>query len=447
MFSGFWGMVHYGGVKPPYNAAPVPPFGGTKGPRLKRQRREREGCRQASRVASERSEGGKAVTKIGDFFRGQASPKAAPVPETPKGVEGAGLLGGDAPPPVERKPATWTKQALFALVRENTSRAQALGVIERAKAPVSDSTARNYEGLARGRIDAAEDGGGPGLAGVSKASFYPTRAAILWTGARAAQDARKRADVAQKGGDLAAAVLAALEAARALDAIEGATRAKAPEGPAAPRKSKRRDLPSSDYWQSVVMMQASPAPKPMLAVMWAVGARPCELEMGVDLAEVRHPKTGKPLVLVTIPGGKVTAENGQPQRTILMDGSHPAGIALLQVLDGKKKVTVKRRAATIKDDFKMLQKKLTMPVSAYSFRHQVAANAKASMAPEKVACVLGQASARTQQRYGSKQQAQKGGGGILRAEAVRPIRQLKASPGPGPVKPEAARPDRPGPAT
>lgn len=387
------------------------------------------------------------MAKINDPRRGQASPKAASTPETPKGVEGAGVLGGDALPPVERKPATWTKLELIALVRENTARAKALGVIDRAKAPVSEATARSYEGLSRGRVDVAEDGGGPGLAGVSKASFYPVRAAILWTGARAAQDARKRADAAQRAGDLSAAVLASLEAARALDAMEAATTAKAPESPASPRKSKRRDLPSSDNWQSVVLMHATPAPRPALAVMWATGVRPCELEMGVDLAELRHPKTGKPLILVTVPGGKVTDQNGQPQRKILVDGSHPAGVALLQVLDGKKKATVQRRAATIKEDFKVLQKKLGMKVSAYSLRHQASANAKAVLTPEMVAAALGQASARTQQRYGSKQQAQKGGGAILRAEAPRPIRHLKASPGPGPVKPEAVRPVRPGPAT
>lgn len=403
---------------------------------------------------------------IWDMVRGVTAPKApATAPKTPKGGEGAWPVpGGDVKPRdvaapvvgseqqepaalVDRNPASWSKLQMFALVKENTARAQALGVIERAKVEVSESSAKSYEKLARGRLDMAEDGGGAGLAGVSRASFYPTRAAILWSASRAVQDARKRADVAQKAGDLGAAVLAALEAARGLDAIEAAQRAERPATHAAPRQTKRKSLPSSGNWQEFVWLSASPAPRAAIAAMWATGARPCEIEKGIDLHLTKHPRTGKDLILVTIPGGKVTKENGQPQRHLIIDASHPAGVALLDAMGGKKSATIQRRAATIKEDFKTLKKKLGVSVSAYSLRHQFGANVKAAMEPEMVAAALGHASAKTQGRYGSKRQAQKGGAGILRAEAVRPIRQVKPQPGPGPIRPEAARPARPGPAT
>lgn len=410
-------------------------------------------------VTEKRPEGAasKGVSANGvELSGGQGTPKAAV--QVAQATETA--PGGVSQPEAGATPATvrveavaerraagaWDKPALFALVRENTARAKALGVIERAAADLSDVSRRNYERLAAKRLDAQKDGGGPGLAGVSRASFYPVRAAIMRQAAVAAAQARSDCDAAQRAGDTEGAAAAALRAARAMDAIDAALAAERPES-RAKRRTKRNDLPKdiseSVSWQELVWSQSTPAPRPALALMWAGGLRPAEIESGVDVLLTADP-TGKPLLVITVPGKKVTGTNGQPRRRLLVKADHPAGKALLSVMGGQQQVTIQRRAATIKDDMKALKARIQLPISAYSFRHQVSSNAKASdMPPEMVAAALGHASVRTQGRYGSVGQAQRGGGAILDAKGSRQVRDRTPTAGPPKSAPE--KPVKPGP--
>lgn len=421
----------------------------------------------AKRIASTANEApraAKAATGGEDARAGGVKPsegREAPKAAAPVAKATGAALGGASKPEAGATPATvrvealaerraagaWDKPALFALVRENTSRAQALDVIERAKAELSAVSRRNYERLAASRLDVQKDGGGPGLAGVSRASFYPVKAAIMHQAAIAAAQARRDCDAAGRAGDLEAAAAAALRAARAMDAIDAALAAERPES-RAKRRTKRSDLPKdiseSVSWQELVWSQSTPAPRPALALMWAGGLRPAEIETGVDVLLTADPETGKALLVIHVPGKKITGTNGQPRRRLLVDADHPAGKALLSVMGGRQQVTIQRRAATIKDDMKALKARTHLPISAYSFRHQVSSNAKASdMPPEMVAAALGHASVRTQGRYGSVVQAQKGGGAVLNAKGSRKVRDRAPTAGPPKSAPE--KPVKPGP--
>lgn len=372
---------------------------------------------------------------------GREAPKAAAqVAHATEAAPGVSKPGAGA---AERRAAgAWDKPALFALVRENTTRAKALGVIERAAADLSDLSRRNYERLAAKRLDVQKDGGGLGLGGVSRASFYPVRAAIIHQASLAAAEARSECDKAQRSGDLEGAAEAALRAARAMDAIDAALSAEKPEN-RAKRQTKRNDLPKDISevltWQELIWSQATPAPRPALALMWAAGLRPAEIEAGVDVVRTTHPVTGEAMIVITVPGKKVTRVNGQPRRRLLVDADHPAGQALMSVMGDRQQMLIQRRASTIKDDMKALKGKTGLPVSAYSFRHQFSSNAKASdMPPEMVAAALGHASVRTQGRYGLVGQAQKGGGAVLDAKGTRQVRDRAPTVGPPKSPPENA---------
>ena len=126
---------------------------------------------------------------------------------------------------------------------------------------------------------------------------------------------------------------------------------------------------------------------------------------------------------VRIPGAKVNdAKNaGQPVRVLVIKKNSQAGRALLAVLDGAERVQVKRAATRITKDFLGIRPKLPAGwvVSAYSFRHQAAANLKADLNDAgKVAAAMGHRSTRSQQAYGTARQKQAGGGAVLSAGAT-----------------------------
>lgn len=342
-----------------------------------------------------------------------------------------GTVASDAKPNVDRP--EWAGK-LFDFIRETTSRAQALEVGERVKAAraVSEGTAKKYAAGARQRLDLGRKDGGELLAGVSARSFHALKAALLHSAALAYAEARKACDMAQRAGDWEAAKVEAVKARRALVAIEAVKEAKRPLVDA-PKASKRRTLPRQEAWQRAAFDAATPAQKAAVALLWAAGPRPAELAKGVDVVRVKH--KGKLALEVTIPGAKVceSLQAGQPVRYLLIDVETAAGRALLEVLGDREEMTVKRGAARVRKDFAEIRERTMLRVSPYSMRHQAAANAKAVLAPEKVAAMLGHQSERSQKHYGSVSQAQSGGGAVLNAEASKEIRP-SSSPGAGPRK-------------
>jgi hypothetical protein len=336
------------------------------------------------------------------------------------------------------------KQAMIALVRRAAELGKSTEAIERVKAgaTVSDATAKTYAAACARRLDWDTDGGGDLLAGVSASSWHATRAALRWGAARAWLDARRASDKAQKAGDVAGATMWAGRAVVMGEALEVLDAAERPT-PTKRRATKRATMPKGDNWQARVFDAATPAQRPAVAVLWATGCRPAELEKGVDV--MRSPAGA---LVVRIPGAKVSdkAGAGQPVRVLVIDESTEAGKALSGLLGKDQKRTIQRRAERLNKDFATIRGKIGGTASPYSMRHQIAANLKAEAGPDgadKVAETLGHRTTRSQSRYGSVRQAQAGGSGVVKAAATHKIKETR--PGRRPSAPKQTRPEASGP--
>lgn len=315
----------------------------------------------------------------------------------------------------EKSPPPADKSGLFTAVKAVRSRAIDAGVAETMEAAkaMSETTRAQYGRINKRRLA----GRVPDLAGVSRASWYPTVAALKAGLASRVQVAMREQDKAQRGGDIETAMRMVEVAAQALDQLE-ALKAATPPPPVKVQRSARQRLPKSPTWQARVYEAATEAMRPAIAVMWATGARPAELEQGVDLKRVQGG------FQVRIPGAKVNdaKKAGQPVRVLLVKGNTAAGKALAAALGDADSMTVQRKAARIGKDFSdHIRPRLpaSYAVSAYSFRHQAAANMKAELKDAaKVARAMGHRSTRSQQRYGTARQSQSGGGAVVDARAT-----------------------------
>lgn len=320
-----------------------------------------------------------------------------------------------------------SKPALFDAVRREGERAAALdvaGISEGIKS-ASPKTRDQYRRIIKRRL--LDNGGVPDLADVSRASWYPTRAALRAGLAETYRVAKREYDKAMRAGDVRLAAQCVQRATKALDGLEAVSNATAP-APVKVERSARQRLPSpkAGSWQARVYEAATPTMKPAIAVLWATGCRPAELEQGVDV----YIGEGGTL-RVRIPGAKVSDKNhsGQPVRVLEIAKDSKAGKALLAVLEGKKRVLVQRKAARVSKDFlDHIRPRLptAWTISAYSFRHQAAANLKADLEdPAEVAQAMGHRTTRSQQHYGTKGQKQGGGGAVIKAKATHPAKETR----------------------
>jgi hypothetical protein len=162
--------------------------------------------------------------------------------------------------------------------------------------------------------------------------------------------------------------------------------------------------------------------RPALACGW-VGARPNEIELGVALKRFQT-RQGE-VVQVRIRGAKVTDHSGQPERVLWISATSPEGLALLSAIPaGATRTVVRRRAKRINLDWSQrIRPRMGGKPSAYSLRHQFAANLKAQgLDPIEIAKALGHLSVKSQKRYGSASQGQRGGVGLLAVDATRDVR-------------------------
>lgn len=308
------------------------------------------------------------------------------------------------------------KARLFAEVAKTTGMAKEWGVIERPKTGKSDKTLALYDRLSRSRVDVSMRDGGRLMDGVTSASWHTTKAAVLH---QLAAEYRRWRQVGDKALDFGEAFEAAKKARAAVLAFDRVTKMERPPREPAQSLSKGRTLPPVSLpWQEQVLASATPKQRPFIALLWATGCRPAEIETGVT---VRRVAGG---IEVEIPGAKVTAQNGQPRRKILIDGKSKAGLHLAMALGSKSEVTLSRKAKRLGNDFADIKRRTGLSaVSAYSFRHQVSADMKAAGTdPQDIARVLGHASERTQGRYGKPGKGRAGGGIILDAIASREVR-------------------------
>ena len=316
------------------------------------------------------------------------------------------------------------KEALFGVVRQARDTGKAMGLAERVTAgeAVSAGTAATYAATTARRIDLDAEGGGRLMAGVSAASWHATRAALLWGAARAWHHEMRAQDAAQRAGDMGRAMTHARRALAAASAVQSIEAAERPE-PTQRRASKRRSVPAVPDWQARIYEAATKAQKPAVALLWATGCRPAEVEKGVDVG-----RDDRGRLVVRIPGAKVHDGHGagQPVRLLLIDEASPAGVILAAILGDAKQVTVKRAATRLNKDFADIRRKVGGTASPYSMRHQVAADLKVSMEAEDVAAALGHRVTRSQARYGSTQQA-KGRSAIKAAKATFPVKETRPS--------------------
>lgn len=333
------------------------------------------------------------------------------------------------------------REKLVAFVKETHRLAGQTDVVERAKVGrgVSEATARDYARVGAARIDLDDDSGGRLLDGVSRQSWDHHRAALRHETARRFSEHRTACDKAQRAQDIQLAARHALAARRALMAFRNVSQAEKPPERSAPRKSKRSVLPKGD-WQQRAWEAATPAMRPAIAV-GMVGARPNEIELGVEL-ERRDTVVGE-VIQVKIKGAKVTDRSGQPERVLWISPESPEGRALLDAIPpGQRSSTVRRKAKRISLDWSQrIRPRMGGKVSPYSLRHQFAANLKgARVDPVDIAKALGHLSVRSQGRYGSGRQSQGGNLGLVGVTATREIRTGAAAAvvddyGPGDPRP------------
>ena len=149
--------------------------------------------------------------------------------------------------------------------------------------------------------------------GVTAQSWHTVRAAVLH---QLAEEYRSWRKVGDRTPDFAEAVKAAQATRQAAILFDKVSKMERPAREVRQSRSKGRTLPALS-WQEQVMASATVTQRPFIALMWATGCRPAEIERGVT---VRRVQGG---IEIEIPGAKVTATNGQPRRKILIDARSP----------------------------------------------------------------------------------------------------------------------------
>lgn len=361
------------------------------------------------------------------------------------GMEKAVVPGQGGKPPAPSSPPKQRSEAelrYFAAAKSATDIAAVTDLAERAKAKIGDATAATYAEVYARQMKRAPDVGVTAadlLKGVSRASWHGTRAAIIHHLAKDAAAAKGRQEAAYKAGNLSEATQWAQErevlatVARDAMALDVPTERR-------PRQTKRLTVPTDPDWRAKVFEAATEAQKPGVAVLWATGCRPAEVESGVDVRAFE--KDGKRYVCIDVPGAKVTKHSGQPHRRIIIDAASDPGSALLSVMGNTDRMTIKRGAAVLNNDFARIRKRLKATggadwqVAPYSMRHQMSADAKVHFAEtmpdedaavDAVATLLGHRVTRSQGRYGHPSQA-KGGTGLVGVRATHPVKDTKSEP-------------------
>lgn len=328
-----------------------------------------------------------------------------------------------------------TQEELYAMVRETTAMVNDLGVGKRGIAVPSDATQADYAKIARARLDLSSDDCGVLLQGVTRQSWVKVRAALLHEAEKAVKKHRRICDVSQraiKGSTNKAdkidafrlASEAAIKANRAAKAFAAVIVAEKPPERSLPKASKRKSLPrlSAKDWRQGVYDRATPAMKPAIAALWA-GARPAEVEQGVQIEEIEHDEDT--IIIVRIKGAKVTKDSGQALRKIAVVKDSALGAALAAHAGPVgEPATISRPATRLNKDFAWMRKDRAIPkgISPYSLRHAFCADLKSDgYDPENIAQAMGHASARSQNNYGSIKQGT-GGIGVVGIEADREVR-------------------------
>lgn len=303
------------------------------------------------------------------------------------------------------------------IVREAERIGLELGLVDRANAwmKLHESTRRTYDRVFRSRVD-------KGMDGVSRQSWRATRAAIVTAASVQWVLALGKKQSALKAGDLTTAGEKARRALFCALLAKDALEADKPSHRSAPRRSKRvvlSRLPAG--FQKMVYQAATDTQRPAVAILWATGCRPAEIEKGARVC------LEEDCLVVELRGAKVTAGTGHAWRRLYIDRRTAAGRAVLEQLGNRTSMEVQRKAKRIANDFADIRARLGHGfegLSPYCMRHAASAAAKSSeaMNPEDVAGLMGHVSTRTQSRYGTARQAKGGGSAVTFVQTERPVR-------------------------
>lgn len=194
---------------------------------------------------------------------------------------------------------------------------------------------------------------------------------------------------------------------------------------AKPTTSKRGDLAGLPAdWRARLFTatesgRATPSKlRQAVAVLWATGCRPAEIEGGVDVQmhegqlviTIRSAKVG------TIDNGDVIAQRGLEVRRIYLDPSRTPATALLASLAAAGPITVQHNKNSLRTRVNELGRlalaklKNAPSISPYTFRHAVGCDLKScdTLTDEERAMAMGHLSTESLTRYGRRR---RGGGG------------------------------------
>jgi integrase len=188
------------------------------------------------------------------------------------------------------------------------------------------------------------------------------------------------------------------------------------------KRSRLRGLPTD--WRSQMFngLGTRSSQHAALAVLSLTGARPAEFALGI---EVTLNQEG--FLTITIPGVKTHGgKYGQHSRTLTITPVRQEALFLLQQIKARGgAMSVTTTAKTLMACVRALSKKvfprLSKGISPYVFRHQFAADLKASgMPPADVAAALGHCVDVTKRYYGAAASA-RGAAFVSAVEATRPV--------------------------
>jgi integrase len=279
---------------------------------------------------------------------------------------------------------------------------------------VSERTRQRYEETARLYFENPNEA----LQTTSKATYYVRKAALIFVSAARMIAAIKIKDY-----------LNALKAARVLRQFftytDGPTALAA--GSVCPinakaKVGKRKSLRGLPLDWRMQMVDAAPSTcRDWILLLATAGMRPEEIAQGVKVQPVEGG------VQLTITGAKIDRWHGQPERVLEAHGP----LALLLAEGGLR--TIKAPTANIVSvaagrlGRKVFGQRRSHTVSAYSFRHQFAADLKASgLDGLTVSALLGHSVDDTKKQYGSSKQA-RGAQTTRLISATRAVKVLKES--------------------
>lgn len=230
----------------------------------------------------------------------------------------------------------------------------------------------------------------------SKRTYYLRKAAMTFYAEEQLKVAVERHDVVL----IAHAAKVLLKFLRPEDPKDGTPAGKCPIASPKKRQSKRQSLSGlPENWREILVQSSSGELKEWILVLAVAGVRPKEIENGVDISPVDGGAR------LTVLGAKTNNGHGQPLRVVEV----MSDLACQLAKGGARRISApsanRVSVAVGRLGRRVFKRKAASNVSAYSFRHQLASDLKASgLFSLDVSAFLGHAVEDTKRQYGSHSQ-------------------------------------------